>query len=92
MHESPQDIDALQRLLDVSYAQGGRHLLSIHTPERRMSAAQLAQRLGGMTLLVLATVMQRYQARLVPGHPVEPYTRAAGLHTRDGLLLTLHRI
>jgi cytochrome P450 len=43
-------------------------------------------------VLVLATVMQRYQARLVPGHRVEPYTRAAGLHPRDGLLMTLHRI
>ncbi len=42
-------------------------------------------------VLVLATVMQRYQARLVPGHPVEPHTRAAGLHPRDGLLMTLHR-
>ncbi len=44
------------------------------------------------TALVLATVMQRYRARLLPGHPVEAYTRAAGLHPRYGLLMTLHEV
>jgi len=56
MHESPADIEAMQTLLDRSYAQAGRHLLSIHTPERRLPADQVAARLTGMCLLVLATV------------------------------------
>ena len=56
MHESPADIEALQELLDRSYAAAGAHLLRIHTPERRLSAEQVAERLTGMCLLALATV------------------------------------
>jgi Pyridoxamine 5'-phosphate oxidase len=56
VHESPGDIAALQELLGRSYASAGAHLLSIHTPERRMSAEQLGERLTGMVLLTLATV------------------------------------
>jgi uncharacterized pyridoxamine 5'-phosphate oxidase family protein len=56
MHESPDDIDRLQELLDRSYAQAGAHLQSIHTPDRRVTAPQLAGRLDGMCLLALATV------------------------------------
>ena len=56
MHESPADLADLQSLLDRSYAAAGAHLLSIHTPERRLSAKLLAERLTGMRLLALATV------------------------------------
>jgi uncharacterized pyridoxamine 5'-phosphate oxidase family protein len=56
MHESPEELAQLQQLLDSSYAGAGRHLLSIHTPERRLDAGQLAARLEGMCLLSLATV------------------------------------
>lgn len=56
MHESRADIVALQDLLDRSYAAAGSHLLGIHTPERRMTAAQVTERLTGMRLLALATV------------------------------------
>jgi nitroimidazol reductase NimA-like FMN-containing flavoprotein (pyridoxamine 5'-phosphate oxidase superfamily) len=56
VHESPADLAALQDLLDRSYASAGAHLLSIHTPERRLSAGEVAQRLTGMCLLSLATV------------------------------------
>ncbi len=56
MHESAQDIAALQSLLDRSYARSRRHLLSIHNPERRLDARQVAERLTGMCLLALATV------------------------------------
>ena len=55
MHESRADIAALQRLLDRSYANAGAHLLSIHTPERRLNAEQVTERLSGMCLLALAT-------------------------------------
>ena len=56
MHETSEDITALQDVLDRSYASAGEHLLRIHTPERRLGAAQLAERLDGMSLLTLATV------------------------------------
>ncbi|MFN2479695.1 MAG: pyridoxamine 5'-phosphate oxidase family protein, partial [Pseudonocardiaceae bacterium] len=47
---------ALQDVLDRSYAAAGRHLRSIITPERRLTAEQVAARLTGMRLLALATV------------------------------------
>jgi hypothetical protein len=56
VHETPEDLAELQALLDRSYAAAGSHLLSILTPERRLNAAQAAERLTGMSLLVLATV------------------------------------
>jgi hypothetical protein len=55
VHETPDDLAALQDLLDRSYAAAGTHLLRIHTPERRLSAAAVAERLQGMCLLALAT-------------------------------------
>jgi hypothetical protein len=56
VHETPDDLAALQDLLDRSYEAAGEHLLRIHTPERRLPAAQLVERLEGMSLLTLATV------------------------------------
>ena len=56
MKETAGDLEALQSLLDRSYAAAGRHLRSIHTEDRRVSADQLVERLEGMCLLVLATV------------------------------------
>jgi nitroimidazol reductase NimA-like FMN-containing flavoprotein (pyridoxamine 5'-phosphate oxidase superfamily) len=56
MHETTEDISALQALLDRSYGAAGAHLLSIHTPERRLDAPQVVARLHGMCLLALATV------------------------------------
>lgn len=59
MHETPEDVAALQRVLDDSYATAGKHLLSIHTPDRRLSAAQLSEMLTGVRVLALATVTAR---------------------------------
>jgi hypothetical protein len=56
VHETAADLDALQRLLDRSYAGAGPHLRRIVTPERRLDAAALAARLVGVRLLALATV------------------------------------
>lgn len=56
MHESQADLVAVQELLDRSYATAGAHLLSIHTPDRRLDPQQVAARLRGMCLLALATV------------------------------------
>ena len=56
MDETPADLEELQRLLDDSYEHAGPHLREVITPERRLTAAQLAETLTGMRLLVLATV------------------------------------
>jgi len=56
MRETPEDIRALQDLLDRSYAAAGPHLRSITTPERRVRADDLVDDLTGMCLLVVATV------------------------------------
>jgi nitroimidazol reductase NimA-like FMN-containing flavoprotein (pyridoxamine 5'-phosphate oxidase superfamily) len=56
VHESAEDLAALQALLDRSYAAAGPHLQRIHTRERRLDAAQVVERLTGMCLLALATV------------------------------------
>jgi hypothetical protein len=55
MHETPADLEALQRLLDESFEAAGAHLRRIVTPERRIDAAALAARLTGVRLLALAT-------------------------------------
>jgi nitroimidazol reductase NimA-like FMN-containing flavoprotein (pyridoxamine 5'-phosphate oxidase superfamily) len=56
MRETEEDLAALQRLLDDSYAASGPHLRRIITAERRLAAEEVASRLDGMTLLALATV------------------------------------
>jgi uncharacterized pyridoxamine 5'-phosphate oxidase family protein len=66
VHETPGDLAALQDLLDRSYAAAGPHLLRIHTPERRLSAQQVAERLTGMRLLALATATADGRPRVGP--------------------------
>lgn len=56
MHETAEDLEALQALIDRSYEGGGAHLLRIHTADRRLGARELSERLQGMCLLALATV------------------------------------
>jgi hypothetical protein len=56
MHETVEDLRAVARLLDRSYAEAGDHLVNIHTEGRRLTAEQVAGRLVGMCLLVVATV------------------------------------
>ena len=55
MHERPGDLQDLQQIIDASFDSAGPHLREIASPERRLDAAQLAERLTGMRLLVLAT-------------------------------------
>jgi nitroimidazol reductase NimA-like FMN-containing flavoprotein (pyridoxamine 5'-phosphate oxidase superfamily) len=56
MNETPEDLAALQELLDRSFEEAGAHLLRIITRERRLTAEQVSERLTGMCLLALATV------------------------------------
>lgn len=66
MHENASDLADLQALLDRSIAAAGPHLTGIFTKERRLTAAQLAERLTGMRLLTLATVTAAGEPRTAP--------------------------
>ena len=56
MLETPEELDSLQQILDRSAAGAGPHLRDIITDDRRLSAAELSEKLQGMRLLVVATV------------------------------------
>lgn len=56
MHETPDDIDRLQTVLDRSDAAAGGHLRAVITTERRLTAPELSTALTGIRLLVLSTV------------------------------------
>ena len=55
MHETAADLAALQDVLDRSFAAAGTHMRRIITPDHRLTAEQVAERLQGMVLLALAT-------------------------------------
>jgi uncharacterized pyridoxamine 5'-phosphate oxidase family protein len=66
MHETPDDLDELQRLLDTSHAAGGQHLHRIFTDERRLGAEQLCDLLRGVRVLNVATVTAAGEPRVAP--------------------------
>jgi hypothetical protein len=66
MHETSDDLVALQALLDSSYAGMGEHMRSIHTPERRVGAEDLARVLRGVRVLDLASVTAKCEPRVGP--------------------------
>ena len=66
MHESPEELERLQFLLQASMEAAGPHLRGIVTPERRLDAWELADRLQGMRLLVLSTVTADGRPRAGP--------------------------
>lgn len=70
VHETDADLEALQRLIDDSFASAGSHLLSIFDERRRLTAAQLSERLVGVCVLNLATVTAAGEPRVGPvdGH------------------------
>jgi hypothetical protein len=77
MHETPDDLTAMQAVLDRSYAAAGAHLLGIHDPERRLDARGISERLQGMVLLTLATVTR--DGRPLTG-PVDGFLYRGLLH------------
>ncbi len=66
MYETAADLTELQQLLDASYERIGEHMRSIHTPERRVQAADLVSILRGVRVLNLATVTARCEPRVGP--------------------------
>src|SRR4051812_803585 len=66
MHETADDLRALQDLLDRSRATAGTHLLRIFQEDWRIEAAELALRLGGVQILHLGTVTAKGEPRVGP--------------------------
>ena len=75
MHETTEQIQELQSLLDRSYAQAGEHLLSIHSPEWRLPAEAVCSVLEKVCILNLATVN-------AAGHPLVAPVDGLFLHGR----------
>jgi hypothetical protein len=70
MKETPEELTAIQNLLDASFASASAHLTSIMTPERRLSAERLVAELPSPAVLNIATVTAAGEPRLsaVDGH------------------------
>ena len=66
MYETKEDLRALQRLLDASYARAGSHLRSIWGPEDRLDADEVRLELTGVEVLNLATVTPSGEPRVAP--------------------------
>jgi hypothetical protein len=69
VRETPEELNELQALLDVSLSRATTHLRSIVT-ERTLTAEQLTQVLTGMCTLALSTVTAKGEPRIsgVDGH------------------------
>jgi general stress protein 26 len=63
MFESPSELTVLDALLAQSFDRAGDHLTSIISPERRLTAADLARYLVGVRHLVVATVTEESEPR-----------------------------
>ncbi|WP_309068948.1 pyridoxamine 5'-phosphate oxidase family protein [Microbacterium sp.] len=70
MYESPEEIQALQRLLDDSHRRGTAHLRAIISGDHVLDATQLVGTLDGMKVLALSTVTAKGEPRVsaVDGH------------------------
>lgn len=66
MHETADDLRALQQLLDESHAAQGEHMRGIFTADRRLSASELVERLTGVCVLDLGTVTATGEPRVAP--------------------------
>ncbi len=70
MRETPDELEAMQRLLDLSHAGASDHLRGIVSDQRTLRAADIAALTTGMRLLSLATVTAGGEPRVsaVDGH------------------------
>lgn len=66
MHETPAELEDLQRLLDRSYERAGSHLRGIWGADTRLDARSLVEELRGVQVLDLATVSPRGEPRVAP--------------------------
>jgi hypothetical protein len=70
MRETPEELAALQNLLDLSFGQASEHLTSIMAPQRRLSAQRIVDDLPSPAVLNIASVTARGEPRIsaVDGH------------------------
>ncbi|MGH3510064.1 MAG: pyridoxamine 5'-phosphate oxidase family protein [Nocardioidaceae bacterium] len=70
MYESPEELTALQELLDRSHRTATSHLRSIIHGDRVLSARDIVARLTGMKVISVATVTAEREPRIsaVDGH------------------------
>lgn len=70
MRETPEELTALQALLDASLAGSTSHLRSIIATDRTLTAEQLTTVLTGMRTLALSTVTAKGEPRVsgIDGH------------------------
>ena len=66
MLETPAEIAELQRLFDATLGRANAHMLSIVTPDRRLSARQVVAYLRGTRHVAMATVTPRGEPRVSP--------------------------
>ena len=70
MRETPEELAALQELIDASFAAASDHLRGIMAPERRLSAARIVAEVPSPAVLNVATVTRRGEPRIsaLDGH------------------------
>ena len=66
MYESEEDVSRLQKMLDRTLARANPHLVSIVSPERRLTARQVVTYLEGTKHVAFATVNERGEPRVAP--------------------------
>jgi hypothetical protein len=70
MHETPEELAELQRLIDQSFARSSEHLRSIMEQPRRLTAERVAAEVPRPAVLNVATVTVRGEPRIsaLDGH------------------------
>lgn len=66
MRETEDDLDALQRLLDASFAGSGEHLRTAFDQEHRLAAAELVDALAGLFEMHLAVLTSSGDPMVAP--------------------------
>lgn len=70
MYETPEEVDALQQLVDASFAAASDHLRGIMEPQRRLTAQQMIADVPSPAVLNVATVTRNGEPRIsaLDGH------------------------
>jgi hypothetical protein len=70
MRETPEELAALQQLIDASFATASDHLRGIMAPERRLTAERIVADVPSPAVLNVATVTKRGEPRIsaLDGH------------------------
>lgn len=87
MLETPEEVAALQALLDASHTSSSSHLKEIVNDDHTLSASDLVALLTGMKVLSVATVTARAEPRIsaLDGHFLHgTWTFGTGRHRRQG--------